>query len=212
MHPLSPVKRKFPSILCEFAALLFFLISGDMNLRAENRDTWQQPEKVMDVIGVKAGMVVGEIGAGEGYFTLKLARRVGAEGKIFANDIKRAALDTLDAKCRKNGIRNVRTILGKSDDPLFVPGSLDLAVMVYVLHEVTEPVSLLQRLKSALKPGALLAVLDRDPAKYKADSGHFLAKKKMIERIQMAGYALIRDETFLPRDALLLFRPDSENK
>jgi predicted methyltransferase len=86
------------------------------------RDARLQPERVMDAIGVRPGMVIGEAGAGRGYFTFKLARRVGAQGKVYANDIDRGALDHIRQVCRDENIANVETVVGEVEDPLFPVG------------------------------------------------------------------------------------------
>jgi len=154
----------------------------------------------MDALGIKPGMVIGEVGAGRGYFTFKLSKRVGKDGKIYANDIKQSVLDYIDDKCRERGISNIQTVKGEYNDPLFPGKNLDMIVMVYVLHHLSQPVKYLKNLKHYLKPGAVLAILEQDPGKTHSASGHFHKKEVVLERIKQAGYRLIRIETFLPKD------------
>jgi len=111
------------------------------------RDARLQPERVLDAVGIRPGMVVGEAGAGRGYFTFKLARRVGASGKVYANDIDRAALDDLRQVCRDEKIGNVETVVGEVEDPLFPVAGIEVVVMVYALHDFSRPVAFLQNLK-----------------------------------------------------------------
>jgi ubiquinone/menaquinone biosynthesis C-methylase UbiE len=169
------------------------------------RDAQLQPERVMDVIGIRPGMIVGEAGAGRGYFTFKLARRVGASGKVYANDIDRAALDHVRQVCRDEGIGNVETVVGEVEDPLFPVTRLEVVVMVYALHDFSRPVAFLQNLKKYLKPGGRVVILDQDPAL--SGSHHFLTRERLVELFTEAGYGLTRDERFLERDLLLVFRP-----
>jgi ubiquinone/menaquinone biosynthesis C-methylase UbiE len=169
------------------------------------RDERLQPEKVMDVVGIRPGMVVGEAGAGRGYFTFKLARRVGASGKVYANDIDRAALDHVRQVCRDEGIGNVETVVGEIEDPLFPVTGLEVVVMVYALHDFSRPVAFLQNLRKYLKPNGRVVILDQDPAL--SGSHHFLTRERLVELFTEAGYALSRDERFLERDLLLVFRP-----
>lgn len=169
-----------------------------------NRDRDQQPEKVMDIIGVRRGMVIGEIGAGKGYFAYKMAKRVGPNGTIYANEINRSHLEHIRRECRKKNISNIRTVLGIVDDPLFTEEKLDMAFMCYVLHDLTKPVTLLQNLKKYLKPNATLVVMDQEPGK--TGSYHFLEKEKLIKLVQDAGYQLIQTETFLVKDNFYIFR------
>jgi ubiquinone/menaquinone biosynthesis C-methylase UbiE len=169
------------------------------------RDEQLQPERVMDVVGIRPGMVVGEAGAGRGYFTFKLARRVGPSGRVYANDIDRAALDHVRQVCRDESIGNVETVVGEVDDPLFPSTTLELVVMVYALHDFSRPVAFLQNLKKYLKPGGAVVVLDQDPGV--TGNHHFLTRERLVELFAEGGYVLARDERFLEKDLLLVFRP-----
>ena len=171
-----------------------------------DRDSWQQPEKVMDVIGVKAGMTIGEVGAGNGYFTFKLAGRVGPSGLVYANDIDANALRNLAAGAEQRKIGNIVTVKGEVDDPLFPPGVMDLVIMVYVFHEVAQPVKLLQNIKASLKPNAAVVILDQDPDKVRSSSGHFFPKDKILKLVSEAGFEVVGIETFLPRDNFYILR------
>ncbi len=168
------------------------------------RDAELQPERVMDAIGVRPGMVVGEAGAGRGYFTFKLARRVGPEGKVYANDIDAAALAEVRERCRREGVRNLETVLGKVADPLFPARSLELVLMVYALHDFAEPQAFLEKLKDSLRPGAPVVILDRDPEA--TGEHHFLPRQRLVDLFEAAGYALSREERFVEKHVLLVFR------
>jgi predicted methyltransferase len=168
----------------------------------EDRDSWQQPEKVMDAIGIRAGMTIGEVGAGYGYFTFKLSRRVGPEGKIYANDIDRKALEEIEKQAKREDIGNIITVLGEVERPLFPGASMDLVVMVYVLHDLARPAELLENIKPSLKADAPLVILERDPEKMRGAAGHFYSKDKLLETVEKAGYEVSRIETFLPRDTI----------
>jgi predicted methyltransferase len=172
-----------------------------------DRDSWQQPEKVMDAIGVKAGMTIGEVGAGNGYFTFKLAARVGPTGLIYANDIDPDGLQNIKAGARQRRIDHIVTVRGEVADPLFPPGVMDLVIMVYVFHELAEPVELLRNLKPSLKPDAPLVILERDPGKIHSTLDHFYDQDKLLQLVREAGYELVRVETFLARDNIYILRP-----
>jgi len=204
--------------------LLFWLVPGsgmsgavgsaapapqDPSAAERDRDSWQQPEKVMDAIGVKAGMTIGEVGAGNGYFTFKLARRVGPTGLIYANDIDPNGLQNIKAGARQRKIDHIVTVRGDVADPLFPPGVMDLVIMVYVFHELAEPVELLQNLKPSLKPDATLVILERDPGKIHSTSGHYYDRDKLLELVRKAGFELVRVETFLVMDNVYILRPNS---
>ena len=168
------------------------------------RDAELQPERVMDAIGVRPGMVVGEAGAGRGYFTFKLARRVGDGGKVYANDIDGASLDYLRERCRSEGIRNIETVLGEVADPRFPAAALDLVIMVYALHDFAEPQAFLEKLKESLKPGAAVVILDRDPEA--TGELHFLSRERLLALFSASGYLLAREERFVEKHLLLVFR------
>jgi len=97
------------------------------------RDRTEQPDKVMDATGVRAGMAIGEVGAGQGYFTFWLSRRVGDTGRIYANDIDRSALAYIQRRCASEGVRNIETIRGRVEDPLFPEAMLDMVFGVNVI-------------------------------------------------------------------------------
>jgi ubiquinone/menaquinone biosynthesis C-methylase UbiE len=168
--------------------------------------TKQPPMKVMDVAGVKPGMVVGEVGAGRGRFTMQLARRVEPAGKILANDIDVEALEYLRERCQRAGIRNVETIVGQVDDPLFPTGTLDMAFMVWTYHNLDQPVALLKNLLPALKPGATVVLVEPDPVRGPGGSDHGVAPERMRREAAQAGFELVQIETFLQEDLIFVLR------
>lgn len=193
--------KKVKVILLGIVSLLL-LFSG---LRAEIRDAWQKPEKVMDAIGVKKGMIIGIAGAGQGYFTFKMAPRVGETGKIYANEISRNCINHIKDRIKDENVKNVETILGKVDDPLFPKGKLDMVFMCYVFHELEKSTEFMQNILPSLKPGATVVIMEQDPGK--TGSSHFLKKKDVLRKIKEAGYELVRIETFLSKDNIYICRP-----
>ena len=165
--------------------------------RSEARDRIEQPEKVMAVTGVKPGMVIGEVGAGSGYFTFWLARGVGEKGKIYANDISRSALATLENRAADEKVMNIETVLGTVDDPRLPPGSLDMVFMVNAFHDLEKPVELLANLLPSLKPGGIVVIMDRDPARFSDSARHFLTRAEVEETIGRSVFELDRVEDFL---------------
>lgn len=171
----------------------------------KDRDTWQKPEEIMAAIGVKTGMVIGEAGVGDGYFTFKLSRKVGPTGIIYANEIAERHLKTIERRCRNEGIHNIKTILGRETDPLFPDYQLDMVVMVYVFHHLKRPQEFLENLKPDLKPGAPLVIVEQDPAK--TGSSHFLPRKIILERIKSSGYRIRQILDFLEKDTIYIIEP-----
>jgi ubiquinone/menaquinone biosynthesis C-methylase UbiE len=169
-----------------------------------DRDRWLQPDRVLRAVGVEPGMTVGEVGAGRGYFTVKLARAVGPTGRVLANDIDSGALAALEDRCRREHLENVETVLGETVDPLLPERALDMVFMVYALHDIDDQVPLLENLARSLRPGATVVVLDEDPEV--TGDHHFLATDAVVSRFRQAGYARVPVDDFLERDVLLVFR------
>ncbi len=194
----TAVARVF--LLSSIAATFLILLTGPpigAQSRSEARDRIEQPEKVMKVTGVKPGMVIGEVGAGSGYFTFWLARGVGEKGKIYANDISRSALATLESRAADEKVMNIETVLGTVDDPRLPPASLDMVFMVNAFHDLDKPVELLANLLPSLKPGGIVVIMDRDPARFSDSARHFLAREEVAEMINRSVFELDRVEDFL---------------
>jgi len=176
----------------------------------------QPPERVLNAIGIKPGMTIGEIGVGRGRYTVFIADKIGNSGKVFANDIDEASLAYLRGRCRRLGINNVETVVGKMDDPLFPESSIDLAFMVLVYHMIENPDILLKNLKKSLKPGSTLVILDPHDELIDREFGIDRSEnelkvptiKERIERSsKSAGYELLGIETFLPSDYIFILKP-----
>ena len=144
-------------------------------------------DRAMDAAGVAPGMIVGEAGAGEGYFTLPMARRVGSEGAVYANDISRRALTALAANARSERLSNVHTVEGAVDDPLFPRQDLDLVVVVHAFHDFSRPVDWLANARKYLRPGGAVAIIDVDPSQGRRDN-HFLPRERILDYAASAGY------------------------
>lgn len=167
---------------------------------------YQPPEEVMDAIGVKAGMVIAEVGAGRGRYVVRMAARVGKTGKIYANDIDEEKMEYLRLRCERDGIDNVETILGEVNDPLLPEGALDLVYLINTYHDLEEPVELMRNIMPALKPGGLLVVIEHDSEK-STSTHHRIEQKVLFDQLERAGYEVVRVETFLERDNINIFRP-----
>jgi ubiquinone/menaquinone biosynthesis C-methylase UbiE len=160
----------------------------------------------MDVVGVEPGMVIGEVGAGHGYFTFHLSRRVGNTGKVYANDIAARALAAIRRKCEEEGITNIQTIVGEVEDPLLPDGELDMVFIVNAFHDLAKPVKLLNNLVTSLKPGAPVVIIDRDPDKVGGYNRHVLTQEEVLDHIKNSAFDLDRIETFLPQHNIYVIR------
>jgi ubiquinone/menaquinone biosynthesis C-methylase UbiE len=162
---------------------------------------------VLDAIGVKKGSTVADIGAGSGYMTVKLAKRVGPTGLVYANDIQPAMLQLLDQRVKSAKLLNVRPLLGTVDDPKLPPAALDLAIMVDVYHELARPQEMLRQIQAALKPGGRLVLLEyrkEDPSiPIRPEHKMSVAEAKL--ELEAEGFKLTRVDDSLPRQHVLIF-------
>ena len=126
----------------------------------EARDRLNEAEEVMDRAKIAPGMTVADIGAGEGYYTIRLAARVGAKGRVLAQDIIPAVRDGLAQRVARERLQNVSVRLGEPDDPKLPENSFDRILMVHMYHEIAEPYEFLWRLRPSLKPDGLVVVVD----------------------------------------------------
>ena len=120
-----------------------------------------QIDRVMDILGIVPGKSVADIGAGSGFFTALAARRVGDKGMVYAVDINAEAIQYIDARIKKVNLHNVKTILGKADDPL-LPARVDAVLLLKTYHEIAEPIVLFRNLRNSLAKDAKVGVIDRN--------------------------------------------------
>jgi len=174
----------------------------------------------MDAIGVKPGMVIGELGAGPGRCTVHLAARVGAAAKVYANDIDTAALAFLRERCVRETITNVETVLGTVDDPRFPAGRLDMVFMVWVYRMLEHPAAIVRNLVRGLKPGATIVMVEPIPSEIEADIKmvtahrgkvptdiHVVTRANLAADAALAGLEIVQAmEGFLEKDNIYIIR------
>ncbi len=128
------------------------------------RDADKEAQRTLDFLPLKPGVVVADIGAGEGYFTVRLAQRLGNQGRVIATDVTPDYLEGLKARVTREKLQNVSFVLGGYDDPNLAPATVDVVLMVRMYHEIEQPYAFLWRLHDALKPGGVVAISERDKA------------------------------------------------
>jgi ubiquinone/menaquinone biosynthesis C-methylase UbiE len=160
----------------------------------------------MDAAGVKEGMRIGEAGAGAGYLTFPLAKRVGERGVVYANEISESDLEAISDRARRENVDNIVTVLGEIEDPLFPEKDLDMVIMVYVLHHLDRPVEFLRNLGPYLRPGAPLVIVEKNTEVRRSHRDHFMTKDQIVETVEEAGFELERTDTSLPRDTVYIIR------
>ena len=134
-------------------------------LEAPDREAWQKPEQIMDALGVAEGSVVADIGAGAGWFTIQLARRVGPNGVVYAQDVQRQMLEAIRRRVAREGLQNVQTRLGAGSVPNLPERTFDAILVVDVYDQVDDPVAFLRNLAAALKPGGRLGIVNYKPGR-----------------------------------------------
>jgi ubiquinone/menaquinone biosynthesis C-methylase UbiE len=180
-------------------------------LEAPDRDIWQHPDQVMDKLGIADAAVVADIGAGAGWFTIHLARRVGPNGTVYAQDVQPEMLAAITRRVNSLGLTNVKTILGMDSDPKLPPQSLDAALMVDAYHENDDRdarVSLLRNLAKALRPNGRIGLID-----FKLEGSgpgpapeERVSPETVISEAKAAGLQLVSHQTFLPYQYFLIFK------
>ena len=202
----SMIKYTMRVLLALF--MVNFLIGQQQSIEEWEKQTFlkQPPGKVMDAAGIKPGMLIGEVGAGHGRFTMHLARRVGTKGKILANDIDAEGLGYLRERCIRAGINNVETILGEVDDPHFPEGVLDMVFMVWTYHFFDQPITMLKKLLPTLKPGGTIVLVEPDPIHGPGGSDHGISPERMHRDAAQAGFEVVRIEDFLPEDLIFILK------
>jgi ubiquinone/menaquinone biosynthesis C-methylase UbiE len=176
--------------------------TGDLTIfDSAGRDERLQINRVMDILGITAGKNVADVGAGSGWFTVRAARRVGDGGTVYAVDINPESIRYVEDRAQKEKLRNVKTILGKADDPLLPAGAIDAVLLLKTYHEVAEPVALLRNLRTALRPGAKVGIIDRNGN----GEDHGVGRDVVLREAAQAGYRLLKQYDFVKGDKMDYF-------
>jgi SAM-dependent methyltransferase len=171
--------------------------SGDLSIfETPEREQRLHINGVMDALSITRGKTVADIGAGSGWFTVRAAQRVTAAGMVYAVDINPQAIEYIDKRVQKAKLNNVKTILNKPDDPGLPPDSIDSVLLLKTYHEVADPVVLLRNLRSSLKPGARVGIIDRDGN----GTDHGIHKEIVLREADQAGYRLLKEHDNLVVD------------
>jgi len=173
------------------------------------RDAWQLPDKVVAALALQPGATACDIGAGPGYFALRMARAVGARGQVFAVDVEPRILDVLRQRIAKSTLRNVTPVLALGDDPLLPPASCDLILIVDTFHHFPDGAAYLKRLTAALRPGGQIVNIDFQKRELPVGPPveHKVAREDFIALAQRAGLQVVNEPTFLPHQYFLMLRP-----
>jgi predicted methyltransferase len=176
-------------------------------LEGPDRDAYQRPDQIMDALRIGENSVVADLGAGGGWFTVRLARRV-ANGRVYAEDIQPEMIQAIERRVQREGLqKRVKTVLGTPTDPR-IPEPLDAVLIVDTYHEIDQPVALLKNIAKSLKPTGVIGIVN-----YKKDEGggpgpaveERVDPEQVIRDATAAGLQLRKRETFLRYQYLLTF-------
>jgi len=200
MRVILECKRRSRDGAILLAVAILFLKVGCSHAQnaGPERDRWQRPDDVLDGLKVKTGSVVADVGCGRGYFTMKLAARVGAAGKVYAEDIKDDVLADVRRDAEKQGLKQVITVLGAGDDPRLPTGALDVVLAMDSYHEWVDYNSMLDHLYAALKPGGLFGLIDGETKEGKSredyHSMHRMPESMERDDLTRHGFRFVRSE------------------
>lgn len=173
-----------------------------------SRDAWQRPDEVLRALAIDDGAVVGDIGAGPGYFTRRLAHAVGS-GHVFGVDVEPLLLDKLRQRLAADGVRNVTPVLALPDDPLLPRRSCDFITIVDTFHHFPDGAAFLRRVVEALRPGGRIVNIDFH--KHELPVGppveHKVARDTFLAEAARAGLEVVDEPTFLPYQYFLVLAP-----
>ena len=193
-----PDEPRFPTPDREVAPIV-----GDSFSTEDARDRLGEAEQVMKLAGVRPGMWVADVGAGEGYYTVRLSPAVGPRGRVLAEDIVEETRDRLAQRVQRERLDNVAVRLGKPDDPMLPPRSFDRIFLVHMYHEVQSPYAFLWNLREGLKPDGLVVVVDLD----RPTSRHGIPPALLSCEFAAVGMKRVRLTTLAGGDAYLaMFR------
>ena len=175
-------------------------------LDAPDRDLWQRPDQIMDAMGIADASVVADIGAGSGWFTIRLARRVGPRGLVYAEDVQKEMITALSRRVSREGLDNVQPVLGLNNDPR-LPAKVDAVLVVDAYHEIEDRVAMLSSLARALKPQGRIGVVDfkLDGTGPGPSAEERVSPDVVVKDAEKAGLRLIRQEPFLQDQYFLIF-------
>jgi ubiquinone/menaquinone biosynthesis C-methylase UbiE len=178
-------------------------------LEAPDRDFWQRPDQIMDALNIAEGSVVADLGAASGWFTIRLARRVGPNGRVYAEDIQPQMIEVIKRRVPRENLNynNVITRLGTADDPDLPVGAIDAVLIVYAYHEMERSVALLRNAARALKPDGRLGIVEftmagggpGPPMDERVDP------ERVIREASEAGLRLVDQPKFLRYQYMLVF-------
>jgi ubiquinone/menaquinone biosynthesis C-methylase UbiE len=183
-------------------------VGGAAWLERPERESEEAPSRAVEALELTPGMVVADVGAGSGYYTVRMARKVGPTGRVFATDIQVGMLDLLMRRVNGDGIKNVTPVQGTADDPRLAAGSIDLALMVDVYHELAAPQVFVRRLRDALKPDGRLVLIEfrKEDPRVPIQEVHKMSVDQVRQELGAEGYVIDKVIDVLPWQHIIVLK------
>jgi SAM-dependent methyltransferase len=185
-------------------------VAGADWLERSEREQEENPGKAIAALGIREGMVIADIGAGTGYYSFRIAALTGPSGKVYASDIQPGMIALLEKRMKREGVRNIETVLGTASDPKLPRASIDLALLVDVYHEFSEPQKMLAAIATALKPDGRLVLLEfrKEDPNIPIRIEHKMSVDEVKRELTAEGFAFDKLLDPLPWQHILIFKKD----
>jgi SAM-dependent methyltransferase len=181
---------------------------GIIWLERSEREREERPEQVLEALDIRAGQAVADLGAGSGYYSFRMAERVGSRGTVYAIDIEPLMLQFIRERAQRESVTNIKTVTATPTDPGLPPNSIDLLLMVDVYHELEYPFEVMEKVHAALRPGGRVALVEyraEDP-KVMIKAVHKMTEKQVIAELRAANFRHDKTVRMLPLQHLILFK------
>src|SRR5579863_1072302 len=181
-------------------------VQGADWLNRPEREAEENPEGALDALGIRPGMIVADVGAGTGYMSLRMAKRVGPSGKVYANDLQPEMLRRLRANALRAGLTNIETVQGEEGDPKLPAGKIDLVLLVDVYHEFSKPREMIDKIRESLKPDGRLVLLEyrKEEPNVPIREEHKMTVPEVKAELEPQGLILTKVIETLPRQHILI--------
>jgi SAM-dependent methyltransferase len=206
--PENPMKFRLGLALTLVAALQLLGCGAWKRFCYEgfDRDSWQKPDQVIELLEVAEGQRIADIGAGGGYFSMRLADAVGPSGRVYAVDVDDDMIEYLQGRVADEGRENVEVVRGEFADPLLPDGEIDLVFTSNTFHHIEEQSAYFGRILRDLRPDGRVAILElNDQSFFPRTLGHMTPKSDIVQAMEGAGYVLAGDFDLVERQSFLVF-------
>ena len=183
-------------------------VAGASWLERPERDAEENPLAAIEALGLKPGMVVCDLGAGSGYYSIRMAEKVGSKGKVYAVDIQPGMIKLLEKRIKDDKLPNIIPVLSTSSDPKLPDNEIDLIILVDVYHEFDQPQLMLQKIRKSLKDDGRLVLLEfrKEDPKVPIREEHKMSIKQVKAEMEAEGFAIAQVKEHLPWQHMIFLK------